>query len=130
MAHFAELDENNIVKRVLAVDNEVIIKDGEESEEIGITFLQGLFGEISVWKQTSYNTLAGEHMLGGTPLRKNYAGTGYKYDQAKDAFIAPQPYPSWLLDDDTCKWNAPTPYPDDDKIYYWDEETTSWEEIE
>ena len=119
MSHFAELDENNTVKRVLVVDNEVITKDGEESEEVGITFLQGLFGETSVWKQTSYNG----------NFRKNYAGIGHKYDQAKDAFIAPQPYPSWLLDDDTCKWNAPTPYPDDDKMYNWDEDTTSWKEI-
>ena len=119
MSHFAELDENNTVKRVLVVDNEVITKDGEESEEIGITFLQGLFGEISVWKQTSYNG----------NFRKNYAGIGHKYDPAKDAFIAPQLYPSWLLDDDTCKWNAPTPYPDDGKIYNWDEDTTSWKEI-
>ena len=119
MSHFAELDENNIVKRVLAVDNEVITKDGtkdgEENEELGITFLQGLF-EASVWKQTSYNG----------NFRKNYAGKGYIYDQAKDAFIAPQPYSSWNLDEDTCQWKPPTPYPDDDKVYDWDEDTTSW----
>ena len=120
MSHFAELDENNTVKRVLVVDNEVITKDGEESEEIGVAFLQGLFGETSVWKQTSYNG----------NFRKNYAGIGHKYDQAKDAFIAPQPYSSWNLDEDTCQWKPPTPYPDDDKVYTWDEDTTSWKVID
>ena len=119
MAHFAELDEQNNVIRVLVVNNDVITIDGEEKEEVGIDFLIDLYGS-SLWKQTSYNH----------NFRKNYAGEGYTYDQTRDAFIAPKPYPSWVFDEDTCKWEAPTPYPDDGKVYYWDEDTTSWVEIE
>ena len=119
MAHFAELDENNLVKRVLVVDNEVIVKDGSEDEEVGIKFLQGLFGDSTSWKQTSYNN----------NFRKNYAGKGYTYDETRDAFIAPKPYSSWLLDEDTCKWETPVSEPDDDKRYYWDEDTINWVEV-
>ena len=118
MAHFAELDEQNNVLRVLVVNNEVITKDGEENEQIGIDFLANLCG--GRWKQTSYNN----------NFRKNYAGKGYTYDQTRDAFIEKQPYPSWLLDEDTCQWEAPVDYPDDGKLYQWNEATTNWVEVE
>lgn len=81
------------------------------------------------WVQTSYNTKGGEHILGGTPLRKNYASIGYTYDENRDAFIPPKPFPSWVLDEDTCYWYPPTPYPDDDKMYEWDESSKSWVEV-
>jgi|TARA_R100000049_G_C1899657_1_gene50100 hypothetical protein len=125
MAHFAELNEEytdsgvqNYVTRVVVVNNDVITVDGEEKEEVGADFLTNLCG--GQWKQTSYNN----------NFRKNYAGIGYKYDQTKDAFIAPKPYPSWLLDDDTCRWDTPVPYPDDGKMYRWNEPTTSWIEMD
>jgi hypothetical protein len=89
----------------------------------------GLFGEPTSFVQTSYNTYGGTHQLGGTPLRKNYAGIGFTYDSTRDAFIPPTPYASWTLNEDTCLWEAPTPMPTDDKSYTWDEETTSWLEI-
>jgi hypothetical protein len=115
MAHFAELGENNIVLRVIVVDNKDI-KDtfGVEQEEIGAAFCRNLLG--GTWKQTSYNA----------SFRKNYAGAGYTYDGVRDAFIAPQPYASWVLNEDTCRWEAPTPMPQDGKFYEWDEATTSW----
>ena len=81
------------------------------------------------WIQTSYNTHAGVHIHGGTPLRKNYAGIGFSYDEARDAFIPPQPYPSWVLNEETCRWEAPVAHPDDDNSYEWNEETTSWDAI-
>tara|TARA_Y100001951_G_C11112301_1_gene168165 strand:- start:46 stop:402 length:357 start_codon:yes stop_codon:yes gene_type:complete len=118
MAHFAELNEQNNVLRVLVINNDVITVDGEEKEEVGADFLTNLCG--GQWKQTSYNN----------NFRKNYAGQGYTYDQTRDAFIAQKPYPSWILNESTCHWNAPTPYPDDGKRYDWDEDTTSWKEIE
>ena len=120
MAHFAELDENNIVKRVIVVDDEVITKDGKEDEAIGVKYLQDLFGDSGVWKRTYKNR---EH-------RKNYAGHDYAYDETLDGFIPPKIYPSWNINEDTCRWDAPTPKPDDDKYYSWDEDTTSWVEIE
>jgi hypothetical protein len=80
------------------------------------------------WIQTSYNTVGGEHKLGGTPLRKNYAGIGFTYDRVKDAFIPPKPFASWVLNEDTCLWDAPVVMPDDGKIYVWDEATTNWVE--
>ena len=83
-----------------------------------------------VYKQTSYNTHGGVHALGGTPLRKNYAGIGYTYDAGRDAFIPPKPYASWVLNETTCLWDAPVAYPDDGKRYSWDEATTSWVEVE
>ena len=115
MAHFAQLDENNIVTQVLVIEQDVIDT--------------GLFGEPSSFVQTSYNTHGGVHTQGGTPLRKNYAGIGYTYDSVCDAFIPPKPYNSWVLDEDTCLWNSPTPMPTDDKRYSWDEDTTSWVEL-
>ncbi len=119
MAHFAVIDSDNVVIRVHVLNNEVLMKDGVENEQQGAEFLQNLYNNKDLYIQTSYN---------GT-FRKNYAGKGYTYDQTRDAFITPKPYPSWLLDEDTCRWEAPTPYPDDGKKYYWDEDTTSWKEV-
>lgn len=118
MAHFAEINSDNIVTRVLVTSND---KPNE-----GYDWLIERFG--GTWIQTSYNTFAGEHLTGGTPLRKNFAGVGYTYDSDRDAFIPPQPFTSWVLDEQTCQWEAPTPMPTDGKLYYWDEETTSWVE--
>jgi hypothetical protein len=115
MSHFAQLDSNNTVISVLVIEQDVIDT--------------GLFGEPTSFVQTSYNTYGGVHQLGGTPLRKNYAGIGFTYDSTRDAFIPPTPYPSWILNEDTCLWGAPTPMPTDDKSYTWDEESTSWLEI-
>jgi hypothetical protein len=121
MAHFAEIDENNIVTRVLVVDN--------EQENRGQEFLATDLGLGGTWIKTSYNTIAGVHSNGGTPLRKNYAGIGYTYDSVRDAFYAPKPFASWTLDEDTCTWNAPTPMPvEEGKFFTWNEETTSWDE--
>ena len=135
MAHFAKIiGTNNTVVQVLAVGNDMLIKDGVENEQQGVEFLNNLYKNKYTYIQTSYNTHRGQHSLGGTPLRKNYAGVGYTYDKGRDAFIPPKPYPSWLLDEDTCLWNPPVPMPDDanypDKKYIWDEDTTSWKEIE
>lgn len=119
MAHFAQLDENNIVLQVIVVNNNELMEDGNESEAKGIAFCQSLFPSTN-WMQTSYNA----------NFRKNYAGIGYAYDAVRDAFIPPQPYPSWVLSEDTCRWDAPVPYPTDGKMYYWDEATTSWIELQ
>jgi hypothetical protein len=122
MAHFAEIDENNIVTRVLVVDN--------DQEDRGQEFLATDLGLGGTWIKTSYNTIAGVHSNGGTPLRKNYAGIGYTYDSVRDAFIPPKPFASWVLNEDTCLWDAPTPMPvEEGKFYTWNEETTSWDEI-
>jgi len=121
MAHFARLNEINKVISVEVVVNEVITdSDGNEQEQVGIDFLTQHNGGVGWYKQTSYN---------GT-FRKNYAGIGYTYDATRDAFIAPQPFNSWILNEDTCQWDSPVPYPDDDKMYTWDEDTTSWVEAE
>jgi hypothetical protein len=121
MAHFAEVDENNIVLRVLVVD------DLNESD--GQNFLANTLGLGGTWLKTSYNTTAGVHTLGGTPFRKNYAGIGYTYDEALDAFIAPKPYPSWILNEETAVYEAPVamPTPAEGEMYTWNEETTSWD---
>ena len=119
MAHFAKLDENNVVIFVTVGRQE---DDGKEAELCART------GDV--YKQTSYNTHGGVHALGGTPLRKNYAGIGYTYDAGRDAFIPQKPYASWLLNETTCLWDAPVAYPDDGKRYSWDEATTSWVEVE
>jgi hypothetical protein len=128
MASFAKLDNNNIVLRVESVVNEVL-KDlnGIEQENIGIEFLKTLYNEPNaIWKQTSYNTNAGIHSLGGTPFRKNHAGIGFAYDSARDAFIPPKPFNSWILNETTCNWNAPVAYPTDGQRYNWSEETLNW----
>jgi len=120
MAHFAKLDENNIVLEVNVVHNSYLIADdGKEYESRGIAYLTNWSRGYPNWKQTSYN---------GT-IRKNYAGLGFKYDAERDAFIPPQPYASWTLDEHTCLWIAPTPQPTDDKRYTWDEPTLSWIEV-
>lgn len=118
MAHFAELDENNMVVQVIVVhNNDCLDANGNESETVGVAFCQSLFG--GNWKQTSYNA----------NFRKHYAGIGYTYDAGLDAFIPPQPYPSWSLDSD-CNWQAPVARPNDGKMYFWDETTQSWVVIE
>ena len=128
MASFAKIGLNNKVIEVHSLHNDVL-KDanGVEQEVLGIDFLTKLHG-WAIWKQTSYNTRGGVHRLDGTPLRKNHAGIGFTYDEDKDAFIPPQPYNSWTLNEDTCNWEAPSAYPDDG-TYTWNEETTSWDEI-
>ena len=121
MAHYAFLDSNNIVTEVITGKNE-----GED----GIDWEQW-YGDFrgQTCKRTSYNTYGGVHLNSGIPLRKNYAGIGYTYDETLDAFIPPKPFASWLLNETTCLWEAPTPMPTDDKRYSWDEETTSWVEM-
>ena len=121
MAHFAKLNSENIVEQILVVSNEVAT-----DEQAGVDFLNNLLKTSDTWKQTSYNTVGGVHKLGGTPFRKNYAGVGYKYDESRDAFIAPKPYNSWTLNETSCLWEAPTPYPDDGNLYIWDEENLTW----
>ena len=127
MAHFAKLDQDNIVVAVHSVHNNELLVDGAENEQKGIDFLNNLFSTSDNWKQTSYNTGAGVHRLGGTPFRKNHAGKGYTYDEDKDAFIAPKLYPSWTLNEDTCNWEPPVAMPDDGRMYRWNEETISWD---
>ena len=120
MAYFAQLDDASLVINVIAVNNDTIDNlPFPESEPIGVAFCQSLYGSDTVWKQTSYNS----------NFRKNYAGFGFTYDSVLDAFIPPKPYPSWLLNTTTCKWNAPVPKPQDGQIYYWDEATLSWIEV-
>jgi hypothetical protein len=119
MAHFAEIGEDNIVLRVIVVaNNELLDENGDESEAVGAEFCRNLLG--GTWKQTSYNG----------NIRARYAGTGYRYDSALNAFIAPKPFPSWVLNETTTNWDAPTPRPVDDKFYIWDEDTLSWVESE
>jgi hypothetical protein len=127
MAYYAKLDENNIVIEVNAIDND----QEEELGEAGIVeWLKNNWGGVD-WKKTSYNTTANIHSLGGTPFRKNYAGSGFTFDSERDAFIPLQPFPSWVLDEDTCQWESPVPYPgDDDTLYEWNESTVSWDEVE
>lgn len=121
MAHFAKLDENNIVLEVNVVNNDVLLdENNQENEQKGIDFLTSWSGGYSNWKQTSYN---------GT-FRKNYAGIGYTYDVERDAFIPPKPYNSWILNDDTCVWESPVIYPNDGKPYVWDEDNINWVEIQ
>jgi hypothetical protein len=124
MAHFAKLGTGNVVETVVVVHNDVAT-----TEQAGVDFLNTLYNTRDVWKQTSYNTIGGVHKLDGTPLRKNYAGIGYKYNQTRDAFIPKQPFNSWTLNEDTCNWETPSAYPDDGKMYNWNEETTSWVEV-
>ena len=128
MASFAKLNSENIVIRVESVVNEVIKNsNGVEQEQLGIDFLKTLYNEPNaIWKQTSYNTVGGVHLLGGIPFRKNHASVGYTYDQTRDAFIPPKPYNSWILNETTCQWEAPIPYPTDGQRYRWNEETLNW----
>lgn len=116
MAHFAKLDQNNVVLEVHVVHNNELLQDGVESEAKGIQFLVDWSGGYTNWKQTSYNG----------NFRKNYAGIGYSYDPTRDAFITPKPFPSWTLNENTCLWESPVPFPTDGQAYAWDEATTSW----
>lgn len=115
MAHYAQINQDNIVVQVIVADRDFINS--------------GAVGDPKFWLQTSYNTHGGQHLQGGTPLRKNYAGIGYTYDKDRDAFIPPKPYPSYILNEETCLWEAPIAYPNDGKTYSWNEENQSWVEI-
>ena len=122
MSHFAEVDKDGIVRRVIVIEQDMLNS--------------GNWGDPNNWVQTSYNTRGGIHYApnshepdGGVALRKNYAGKGYTYDQTRDAFIPPKPFPSWVLNEDTCRWDAPTAMPDNG-MYRWDEPTTSWIEVD
>lgn len=118
MAHFAQIDENNIVTQVIVVhNNELLDENGIEQESKGIAFCQSLLG--GNWVQTSYNG----------NFRKNYAGIGFTYDSIRNAFIAPKPFNSWILNEETCLWYSPVEYPSDGKLYTWNEETVSWTEV-
>ena len=129
MASFAKIGLNNKVIEVLSVVNEVLHdSNGVEQESIGIDFLTKLTG-WAIWKQTSYNTKSGVHTEGGIPFRKNHAGIGYTYDENRDAFIPPKPFNSWILNEDTCLWNAPVAKPTDNGNYKWNETNLNWEEI-
>jgi hypothetical protein len=112
MAHFAKLGVGNIVEQVIVVSNDVAT-----TEQAGEDFINKLYNTRDVWKQTSYNN----------NIRKNFAGIGYQYDQTRDAFIAPKPFNSWILNEDTCKWEAPIPYPQDNNNYKWNEQNQSWD---
>ena len=117
MANFAQLNGGYLVTEVIVVNNDTIDNlPFPESEPVGVAFCQSLFGSTTVWKQTSYNA----------NFRKNYASIGYTYDPVLDAFVAPKPYPSWVLNTATCQWEAPAPYPGDGGYYVWDEATLSW----
>ena len=110
MSYFAKV-ESRIVTQVIVAEQEFVDT------------------QVGTWVQTSYNTHGGQHILGGTPLRKNYAGVGYTYDNTRDAFYEPQPYPSWTLNETTCYWEPPVDHPSDAKLYTWSEDATSWVEV-
>jgi len=130
MASFSKIGLNGKVIEVQSVVNEVLHdSNGVEQEVNGINFLTQLTG-WSNWKQTSYNTHGGVHKLDGTPLRKNFAGVGYTYDEDRDAFIPPKPFNSWTLNETTCLWEAPVPYPTDGQIYQWNETNQTWDLVE
>ena len=114
MAHFAKVN-NGIVEQVIVAEPEFFD-----------TFVDSSPGQ---WIQTSYNTHGGQHKLGGTPLRKNYAGIGYSYDAQRDAFIPPKPFPSWTLNDDTCLWDSPVAIPTEGGPYTWNEATQAWDAV-
>jgi hypothetical protein len=115
MAHFAKVDQGKVINIIVA------------EPEFFDTFIDSIPGE---WIQTSYNTRGNQHLLGGTPLRGNFAGVGFTYDQVNDVFYEPQPFPSWTLNNNTWLWEAPVAYPNDDKVYTWNESTTSWVVVE
>lgn len=117
MAYFAKLDKNNLVLEVHAINNSVLDPNNEEVS--GVAFLTEWSGGYSNWKRTSYN---GNY-------RKNYAGIGYTFDSVRDAFIPPKPYPSWILNEDTCLWDSPVPRPEGEGLWDWDENSLSWVEV-
>ena len=139
MAHFAKLDINNIVEMVVVVDDtDVFDPNGNESEISGIQFLKNLLGLETTWLKTSYNTRGGiyRHSITNEPLedqskafRKNYAGIGYTYDEQRDAFIPPKPFPSWILNEFSCLWEAPIPRPTGNNVYIWNEDTQTWDSM-
>ena len=117
MAHFAQLDENSVVLQVIVIhNNELLDVDGKENEVRGVQFCRSLYGQDTAWVQTSYNG----------NIRKNYAGAGFTYDSKLDAFIAPKPFNSWVLNEASCQWEAPIAYPQDGMPYLWDEERKDW----
>ena len=124
MAHFAKINESNIVTQVVVVND----SDGNNDTN-GQNFLNNLFKTTHTWKKTSYNTYGNTHRLGGTPYRKNFASVGFTYDSSRDAFIEPKPYNSWTLNETTCLWESPATYPSDGKSYEWDEDNRQWVEI-
>jgi len=131
MASFAKIGLNGKVIEVQSVNNEVLHdSNGVEQENIGIDFLNNLYGTNDIWKQTSYNTANGVHKLGGTPFRKNFASIGDTYDESRDAFIPPKPYPSWTLNETTCNWIPPVAYPTDGQKYNWNETNQTWDLID
>ena len=120
MAYFAKLGTGNIVETVISINNSVITdSNGVEQEQLGVDFINKLYNTRDVWKQTSYNN----------NIRKNYAGIGFQYDQTRDAFIAPKPYSSWLLNEESCQWESPIPYPQDGNKYTWNETIKNWEVV-
>lgn len=119
MAHFAQLNDSNTVIQVIVVHNNELMLDGQETEIKGIIFCKSLYGENTRWKQTSYNL----------NFRKNFAAPGYTYDESRDAFVPPKFFASWILNETTCQWEAPVPYPNDGNIYIWDEDTQLWAQI-
>ena len=121
MAHFAEIDEEGIVLRVLVAPDDV--------EDRGQEFFAVDLGLGGTWKRTSYNTVGGQHSNNGTPYRKNYAGVGFKYDSDRDAFIPPKPFASWTLNENTCLWESPVAYPSGEGVYTWNEENQEWDEV-
>ena len=128
MASFAKIGLNSKVMSVHSVhNNELKDSNGVEQEVLGVEFLTNLHG-WAIWKQTSYNTIAGEHKLGGTPFRKNFAGKGFTYDEDRDAFIPPKPYNSWTLNETTCDWDPPVEKPTSGR-YTWNEENQTWDLI-
>ena len=125
MAHFAKLGIGNKVLKVEVVSNDIAT-----TEQAGRDFLNNIYNTNDTWFQTSYNTYGGEHRLGGTPFRKNYAGIGYKYDQTRDAFIPKKPFNSWILNETTCLWEAPVVYPTDGQRYDWNETNQTWDLVD
>ena len=120
MAYFAQINDSDIVEQVISINNSVLGEPANtfpDTEPIGVDFISNILQIPGIWKQTSYNK----------SFRKNYAGIGYTYDSTRDAFISPKPYPSWILDEESCTWKAPVPKPEGS--WYWDEETISWKEI-
>ena len=118
MAYFAKLNSENIVEQVISINNSIITdSNGIEQEQLGVDFINNLYNTRDVWKQTSYNG----------SFRKNYAVIGFQYDQQRDAFIAPKPYNSWILNETTCQWESPTPIPTDGQRYTWNETTQNWD---
>ena len=121
MAYFAKLGTGNIIEQVISINNSVITdSNGVEQEQLGVDFINKLYNTRDVWKQTSYNN----------NIRKNFAGIGYQYDQTRDAFIAPKPFNSWILNEDTCRYEAPVAYPNDGGRYKWNETNLTWDIIE